>query len=100
MTRSVCALVSVIILCAAAVQSSDAQAKARPKYKIGLIAKSESNPVFMAARVGAEDAARELSAKYNIDVNILWRTPAEEDAQKQASFIEQLLVNGVDGLAI
>lgn len=72
----------------------------KPSYKIGLIAKSESNPVFQAARVGAEDAAKELAAKHNIDIEILWRTPADEDAQKQASFIEQLAVMGVDAIAI
>lgn len=77
-----------------------AQPKAKAKYKIGLIAKSESNPVFQAARVGAEDAARELGKKYGIEIEILWRTPAAEDAQKQAGFIEQLAVVGVDGLAI
>ncbi len=76
-------------------------AQAEPiKYKIGLIAKSESNPVFIAARVGAEDAARELGKKYDIHIEILWRTPADEDAQRQAGFIEQLMVAGVDGLAI
>ena len=89
----------LIALCALAGQIF-AFDKPKASYQIGLIAKSESNPVFIAARVGAEDAARELSAKYNIDVKILWRTPAEEDAQKQAAFIEQLIVSGVDGLAI
>ncbi len=77
-----------------------AQPKTKASYKIGLIAKSESNPVCQAARVGAEDAARELGKKYNIEIEILWRTPAAEDAQKQAGFIEQLAVVGVDGLAI
>ena len=72
----------------------------KKEYKLGLIAKSESNPVFQAARVGAEDAAKELGAKHGIKIEILWRTPAEEDAQKQAGFIEQLAVAGVDGLAI
>ena len=75
-------------------------AKDKPKYKIGLIAKSEGNPVFKAARMGAEDAAKELGKKYGIEIEILWRTPAEEDAQKQAGFIEQLAVIGVDGIAI
>lgn len=69
-------------------------------YRIGLIAKSESNPVFIAARVGAEDAARELSARNKVQIEILWRTPADEDAQKQAGFIEQLVVSGCDGLAV
>jgi ribose transport system substrate-binding protein len=77
-----------------------ADSSGKPSYKIGLIAKSENNPVFQAARVGAEDAARELGEKYGIDIEILWRTPAAEDAQKQAAFIEQLVVVGVDGLAI
>lgn len=80
--------------------SSLGQAKARPKYKIGVIAKSESNPVFQAAKVGAEDAAKELGAKLGCDIEILWRTPASEDAQKQAQLLEQLVVVGVDGIAI
>lgn len=89
-----CAMVAVAWLV-----SSVAQAEPT-KYKIGLIAKSESNPVFIAARVGAEDAARELGKKYGIEIEILWRTPADEDAQRQAAFVEQLMVAGVDALAI
>lgn len=86
----------------ASAQDAKPAAKAEPKktYKIGLIAKSESNPVFQAARVGAEDAAKELSAKLNVNIEILWRTPAEEDAQKQAGFVEQLAVAGVQAIAI
>lgn len=72
----------------------------KKKYTLGLIAKSESNPVFQAARVGAEDAARELGKKLGVEIEILWRTPADEDAQKQAGFIEQLVVVGADGIAI
>lgn len=68
--------------------------------RIGLVAKSESNPVFQAARVGAEDAARELGKTLGVKIEVLWRTPADEDAQKQATFIEQLAVVGVDGIAI
>jgi ribose transport system substrate-binding protein len=67
---------------------------------IGLVAKSQGNPVFQAARVGAEDAARELSAKYNLKIRIDWRTPNEEDAQKQAEAIEQLVLAGADGISV
>lgn len=84
----------------AAAALAGGQRDERVKYRIGLIAKSEGNPVFQAARVGAEDAAVELGKKYNLDIQIVWRTPAEEDAQKQASFVEQLSVTGVDGIAI
>lgn len=67
---------------------------------IGLIAKSQSNPVFQAARVGAEDAAVELGKKYGVNVRIDWRTPNEEDAQKQANTIEELTNTGANGIAI
>ena len=72
----------------------------KPTYGIGLIAKSQVNPVFKAARVGAEDAARDLSEQYGIDVQIRWQTPANEDAQQQAQFAEGLVNAGVDGIAI
>lgn len=67
---------------------------------IGLIAKSQSNPVFQAARVGAEDAAVELGKKYGVSVKVDWRTPNEEDAQKQANAIEELTNTGANGIAI
>ncbi len=69
-------------------------------YTIGLVAKSQGNPVFQAARVGAMDAAKELGAKYGITIKIDWRTPNEEDAQKQADAIEQLVLAGADGIAV
>ncbi|MSU69377.1 MAG: sugar ABC transporter substrate-binding protein [Opitutaceae bacterium] len=67
---------------------------------LGLIAKSQGNPVFQAARVGAEDAARELNAKYHLEIKIDWRTPNEEDAQKQAEAIEQLVLAGAAGISV
>lgn len=69
-------------------------------YVIGVVAKSQINPVFKAARVGAEDAGRDLSEKYGIDVQIRWQTPNTEDAQQQAQYVEQLVAAGVDGIAI
>lgn len=73
---------------------------AKKSYRIALIAKSQGNQVFQAARVGAEDAAKELGAKLGVTITIDWRTPNEEDAQKQAETVEQLAVQGVDGIAI
>ncbi len=75
---------------------------ASPKktYEFGVIAKSQSNPVFQAARTGAEDAAKELSAKYGVEVKINWRTPNNEDAQQQAQYVEQLASQGVDGISV
>ena len=75
-------------------------ARGEKAYRIAVIAKSQGNQVFQAARVGAEDAARDLGAKHGIKIEIIWRTPNEEDAQKQAEYIEQLSVQGVDGITI
>src|SRR5213075_1506764 len=72
----------------------------KKSYTIGLVAKSQGNPVFQAARVGANDAAKELGGKYGIEINIDWRTPNEEDAQKQAAAIEQLVLSGANGIAV
>src|SRR5215470_8578190 len=75
-------------------------AQDKKSYTIGLVAKSQSNPVFQASRVGANDAARELSQKYGVTIKIDWRTPNDEDAQKQAEAVEQLVLAGADGIAI
>ena len=56
---------------------------AKIEYTFALIAKSQANPVFQSARVGAEDAAAELSRKLGVKITVNWRTPNEEDAQKQ-----------------
>jgi ribose transport system substrate-binding protein len=77
-----------------------ARPEAPRSITIGVIAKSQSNPVFQAARVGAEDAARELSARDHLNIRIDWRTPNEEDAQKQAEALEQLVLAGADGIAV
>jgi ribose transport system substrate-binding protein len=73
---------------------------AQKSYTLGMIAKSQGNPFFEAAHVGANDAARDLSAKDGIKINIDWRTPNEEDAQKQAEMLEQLVLRGADGIII
>ena len=69
--------------------SATLSANAQKTLTFGLIAKSQGNPVFQAARVGAMDAAKDLGKKYGLNIKIDWRTPNEEDAQKQAESIEQ-----------
>lgn len=73
---------------------------AAQNYTFGMIAKSQGNQFFEAARSGANDAARELGTKHSITIKIDWRTPNEEDAQKQAENIEQLILTGADGIII
>jgi ribose transport system substrate-binding protein len=89
----------VTILCALALPFSTL-AQGKKNYTFGLVAKSQGNPVFQAARVGAMDAAKELGEKYKVSIKVDWRTPNEEDAQKQAEAIEQLALGGADGIAV
>jgi ribose transport system substrate-binding protein len=89
-----------LLLLAASLALAVASHAAERTIIIGLVAKSQGNPVFQAARVGAQDAAKELSAKHKMNIKIDWRTPNEEDAQKQAEAIEQLVLAGAEGLAV
>jgi len=75
-------------------------ASGKKALTFGLVAKSQSNPVFQAARTGAEQAAKDLGAKDGLSIRIDWRTPNDEDAQKQAEAIEQLVLAGADGIAV
>ncbi|MFZ0390215.1 MAG: substrate-binding domain-containing protein, partial [Calditrichia bacterium] len=68
---------------------------------ITMVAKSSANPVFQSARIGAEDAAKNLSEKYSmIDVRIDWRTPAEEDASEQAERIRNAVEDGSEAILV
>lgn len=90
----------LLTICAAIGVALNVPAQTKKSYTLGLVAKSQGNPVFQAARVGAEQAAKDLGQKYGIAIKIDWRTPNEEDAQKQAEAIEQLVLAGADGIAV
>jgi ribose transport system substrate-binding protein len=81
-------------------QGAGQPAPKKKSYTFGLIAKSQNNPVFIAARQGAVDEAAKLSKELGVDIKIEWRTPTSEDAQKQADYIEQLVAAGADGIAV
>ena len=87
-------------------QKADTQATAAaPKAKgntftIAMIAKSSTNPVFLAARTGAEAAAKEQSAKTGTTVQVNWLTPPQEDGQVQAQRIQQAVNDGADAILI
>jgi ribose transport system substrate-binding protein len=89
-----------LLLLAASLAAALTGSAAERTIIIGMVAKSQGNPVFQAARVGAEDAAKELSARHKMNIKIDWRTPNEEDAQKQAEAIEQLVLAGAEGLSV
>ncbi len=70
------------------------------KITIGIIGKSQSNPVFIAAYAGARVAAKEIGAKYGVEVIIDWQTPKNENPKEQAQAVDQLSHSGAAGIAI
>ena len=66
----------------------------------GVIAKANNNPVFQVVRITAEAEAKKLTAEKGIQIKIDWRTPDQEDSQKQAEAIEQLVNSGASGIAV
>ncbi|MGD9689430.1 MAG: substrate-binding domain-containing protein [Phycisphaerales bacterium] len=80
--------------------SGGATAPPKKSYVIGLVAKSTTNPVFIAAKTGADDAAKALGQKLGVKITVEWRTPTNEDAQKQAENITALVASGADGIAV
>jgi len=103
----VCAgLTAVLAGCGKAPDAQPAEMKMpeksaiRKKIILGLVAKSQSNPVFQTAYTGAKDAARELGPKYNVEIEIRWATPPDEDAARQADMVRELAVSRADGIMV
>src|SRR5256885_4999772 len=82
------------------VEGGGTESAGKRKIVIGFIGKSLTNDVFQAAQSGALDAAKELGAKYNADIEVEIRTPNDEDATKQAEALEALTRRGADGIAM
>jgi ribose transport system substrate-binding protein len=74
-------------------------AASRP-LRIAVIAKSASNPSFVAARTGAENRARVLSASLARPIEIEWLTPPQEDGAVQARRITQAVKEGMDAVLL
>jgi ribose transport system substrate-binding protein len=81
-------------------EGTPAGAPASRGLRIAMIAKSSTNPVFLSARTGAEAAAKELSEKHGVPVEIVWLTPPAEDGQVQAQRITQAVNEGASAILI
>jgi ribose transport system substrate-binding protein len=94
---------TAVALCGAALcgcQSEQNPDEDGDVIRIALIAKSSNNPVFLAARTGAEAAAADISAQGDVRVEVVWMTPPQEDGQQQAQRIEQAVNQGMDAVLI
>jgi len=70
------------------------------EFKIGIVGRDRENPIYQAAHFGAIDAARELSLKYSIDVEVLVMTPDKAQGGSQTGSLGQLFVENADALII
>lgn len=68
--------------------------------RIAMIAKSSTNPIFLSARRGAETAAKDLSGKIGVPIEIVWLTPPQEDGQIQAQRIAQAVNEGASAILV
>jgi ribose transport system substrate-binding protein len=93
-------LVLILISSGLIVAQPDSKKTNTKTITIGLIGKSQSNPVFIAAYSGARVAAKEIGAKYGVQVLIDLQTPQNEDPNEQANAIERLSHLGAAGIAI
>ncbi len=94
------AALAALAACSKSPDATTTDAGGKRKIVLGFVGKSLTNDVFQAAQSGAQDAAKELGAKYNVEVQVEVRTPNDEDATKQAEAVESLTRQGVDGIAL
>ena len=105
-----CAIGIALVACGGGSSDKAAETSAKPagtaksaggdKIVIALIAKSSTNAVFLAARTGAEAAAKELSQKNGVPVEVLWLTPPQEDGEVQAQRIRQAVNDGASAILL
>jgi ribose transport system substrate-binding protein len=91
------ALMLTILVASLVASESDAAPR---DLKIGVIAKSSSNFVFLPARRGAEDAAQALSKKLGVRIEVAWLTPDREDAALQAATVRGAAALGIGAILI
>jgi len=68
--------------------------------RIAMIGKSSTNPIFLSARTGAEAAAKDLSGKVGVPVEVVWMTPPQEDGALQAERVSQAVREGARAILI
>ncbi|MGC6424971.1 MAG: substrate-binding domain-containing protein [Lentimonas sp.] len=70
------------------------------EYKIGIIGRDQEDAIYQATHLGAQTAARELSEKYSIDVELLVLTPNKRQGGNQETAIAELFIEDADGFII
>jgi ribose transport system substrate-binding protein len=87
------ACIAIIAALAACSKSSTPNGGGKT-FRIAMVAKSSTNPVFISGRAGADSAAKELTATTGVHVTVDWLTPPNEDGTVQAQRIAQAVNDG------
>lgn len=70
------------------------------EYRIGIVGKDQGDAIYQATHLGAQDAARELSEQYSIDVELLVFTPNVEQGGSQQASLAGLFIEDAEGFII
>lgn len=97
-------IICFLLLCACqpgyATSEASSSDKAQKTITIAWIPKALDNPVFEVGRLGALKKARELSAQYHINVEVLYVGSVASDAAEQVRVVEDVIARKVDAIAI
>lgn len=93
-------LALVALAFAAALGCDSGAASGKKKYRFALIPKTLTNEVFNYGKIAAETTAKEIMARENVEIEILWRAPAQADPAKQASILQTLADQKVSGISV
>jgi ribose transport system substrate-binding protein len=103
MRKSTLCLIGSVALCLGLLGCSGEKNQALGadgKLTIAMIGKSAANPVFLSAREGAEQAARDYSEQYSVPIEVQWLTPDSEDARAQVQRVQQAVADRVDAILV
>ena len=91
-----------VLLAAVALAGCDpgSSASGKKKYRFGLIPKTLTDEVFTCGRKGAEATAKEIGAKENCEIEIVWTAPTQADPAKQASILRNLADQKLSGISV
>ena len=90
----------LLVVLALAACGDGSSGSGKKKYRFALIPKMLSNEVFNYGRIGAEKTAREIEAKENCTIEIVWQAPAQSNPAQQASIVQTLADQKVSGISV
>jgi ribose transport system substrate-binding protein len=93
-------MIAVVLAALALSGCEDRSSGSKKKYRFALIPKTLTNEVFNYGRKGAEATAKEIGAREDCDIQIIWQAPTQADPAKQASILQNLADQKVAGISV